>query len=395
MTKQQEKMLDMLVGFHKICEQNSLKYYLIGNQLLFAAQRGNVHGYEVEVAMFHADWERFQELTKDKANIEIESIEDGGRMPGCYFRYVDKNTLLLDLDRYGMYAKPGIAVNIYLIRSERKKTVLLNHLEKGMSDEACGIVSPAAKMLAMARKSKGQEGLASYLSDLEQDVRKKSGNGRTVLKEAYAHVCAYPSSFWNKRTLIMWLGNPFYTVGDYPAYLKKRFGRKWKEAEPDIPKENYRCMFSTALPYRKYLAMLAEKDLFSTEFQRQYKRFFKEYEPYKQMLKDEETGWDKTIFAAGERFRLWKKYMPLKERVKSLMDARRFDEAELIMKDYLSVLEKYLGMGIAFCFDKDYLDMARELYIINGQKEVAESIDRYVLPEDLKPIKISRQGLQE
>lgn len=391
MTKQQEKMLDMLVEFHKLCEQNSLKYYLIGNQLLFAAQRGNVHGYEVEVAMFHGDWERFRELALKKTNIEIESIKDGGRMPGCYFRYVDKNTLLLDLDRYGMYAKPGIGVNVYLIRGERKKTWLLTWFEKGMSDEAAGISSSAAKMLAAARKARGEKEFSAYLSELELEVRKRSGKGATVLKEAYAERSVFPDGFWNRRTLIMWLGNPFYTVADYPAYLRRRFGKGWKEFEPDIPKENYRCMFSPALPYRNYLEMLQEKELFSGEFQKRYHRFFREYEPYRQMLKEEETGWDKTIFAAGERFRLWKKYMPLKDRVKALMDAGRFDEAELIMRDYLKVLEKYRSMDITICFDAEYLNMAEELYRVNGQEEQAELLEQNVFPGDRKPIEIPGQ----
>jgi len=389
-TKQQEKMLDMLVEFHDICEENNLKYYLIGNQLLFAAQNRGIHGYEVEVAMFHSDWKRLQEIVEVLPEIEIESVTDGGKLPGCYYRYVNKNTLLLNLDRYDVYAKLGIGISIYIIRERSNKAELLAYFENGMSDQISGRSSIARKMYEKLLKKKGIKGAAEYLAGMEYEVRSNGREKRTSLKEAYADVCKFASGFWDKRTIIRLAGVNFYTVSGYKTYLKQRYGMKWTTTEPHILKETYRCFFSVVLPYAKYIQEIQKENLLTDDFLEQYKRFVKEYQPYPAMLKVEKEGWEKTMFVAGERYRLWKKYMPLKSEIKQKMDEHRFDEAEVMLQDYIEVLEKYMKMDIVVCFDKECLDMVKELYIQNGKTNKVKSIEEYVLEEDLQPIKIAK-----
>lgn len=391
MTVQQDKMFDMLVQFHDICQENGLVYYLIGNQLLFAVQKEAVHGYEVEVAMFHSDWVRLREVVKQLPHVEIECIQDGGNLPGCYFRYVNKNTLFLDLDYYGVYAKPGVAINVYLIRTDGKKAASLSHIEEGMSDQAKGIKSPAVMKYNHMVKKKGKAAFADYVTQLELAARSRKIEEPSALKEAYGPACTFPTKFWTKRTMVSVKGHSFYTVENYREYLKKRFGKDWKNTQPDIAKQTYRCLFSAVLPYRKYMDVIQTEDLLPDSFMQQYKRFVKAYQPYTGMLEQEKTGWDKTMFAAGERFRLWKKYMPEKKRVQELFAHQRYDEVELILKDYIDVLQRYMEeVGIIICFDRDYLEIVKELYKLNGQMEIAQYIEETVLPEDLQPIEIVR-----
>ena len=95
------------------------------------------------------------------------------------------------------------------------------------------------------------------------------------------------------------------------------------------------------------------------------------------------------MFAAGERFRLRKKYMPVKERIQELMDRQCYDEAELILNDYIQTLETYAKDGVIICFDRDILTMVIKIYEINGQTERADTIRKKVLPEDLEPIEVT------
>lgn len=388
MTKQQTKLIDMLIHFHNVCESNGIQYYLISNQLLYAAQNNPIHGYEVEIAMFNSDWINLQHVIESMEDIEIERVTDGGKMPGCYFRYIDKNTLMLDLDYYGVYAKPAIGLNIYIIHSDRIKTKILSRVERIMSYQAAYPDQFGSKVFNSLTRVIGRKRFAKWLENLEVTVRAKSKSGDTVLKEAYGKKCSFPAGFWSTRTEVTFMGHSFYTVSRYQEYLKKRYGANWHEIDPENARQTYRCMFSDCLPYKDYMETIEKEKLLTSDFFKRNKRFQKGYERFKGMLREENIGWDKTMFAAGERFRLWEKYMPMKKQVEHLFSEQRYDEAELILKDYIGVLEKYTDIGIVICFDEEFLEFVKRLYEINGQTEKAEYIDAHVLPEDLLPIEI-------
>lgn len=391
MTKQQEKMVDMLMGFHSICEQNNIWYYLIGNQLLFAAQNGSIHGYEVEVAMFASELEKLQKVLEKERHteIEFETVADLGNMPGCYLRYVNRNTLLLNLDYFDMYAKPGIAICIYVIRDQSGAAKKLASYERGMRDLSRMEHSVAARRVMSMKNSRGAQEFAGFLSELEKSVRSHNPDAGTSLKEVGGGFCTFPPGFWKKRTRITFMGRSFYTVENYAAYLRKRFGLMWSGASPNIPKETYRCMFSAQLPYGKYMEAIHAGGVVTPEFREQCRKFVADSAVLEAMTKEEAAGWRKSMFAAGERFRLRKKYMPVKERVQELMDRQCYDEAELILNDYIQTLETYAKDGVIICFDRDILAMVIKIYEINGQTDRADTIREKVLPEDLEPIEVT------
>lgn len=388
MTEQQEKLVSILVQFHNICEEIGAKYYLIGDQLLFAAQNNSIHGYEVSVAMFDFDWTCLQNALPKMDNIEIESVDDSGNMPGCYLRYVDKNSLLLDLDYYGVYSKPGIALNIYIIRSDRIKTRFLSYIENLMSFQAKHPRNVRTKIYNLFVSIVQNTRYTGWLSKMEKTVRAKTSDNRTILKEAYGNMCSFPPGFWNKRTMVSFMGYSLYTVAQYKKYLTKRYGNDWRTANPKNARETYRCLFSSILPYSVYMETIGKEHMISSSFIETNRRYINKYEHFKEMAERENEGWNKTMFAAGERFRLWKKYMPLKGQLERLMEEKRYDEAELILKDYINVLQKGMKIGIVICFSSDFLDYVKQIYTINGQNDKVEFIEKNVLPEDLKPIDI-------
>lgn len=388
MTRQQEKLFNMLIRFHNICENNNLTYYLIGHQLLFAAQNDSMHGYEVDIAMHDKDWKKLCAYIEKIDDIEIESIVDGGKMPGCYFRFVNNKTTLLDMDYYGVYSKPGIAINICILRSNRKIAQLLSQVERGLSYRAKFPHRRFSKVFSYIENIIKKEKLATFLDKLEKKSRSKSLASPSIVKEPYARGRNFPLDFWKKRVKISFMGFQFYTVERYEDYLKKRFGKKWPQRKATNAKETYRCMFSTTIPYRTYLSELEKTNIVTDDFLIRFRRFINGYKEYEKMLKKEKVYWNKTMFAASERFRLWKKYMPMKDEVLSLYEEGRYDEIEIILDDYLTTMKKYLDFKIVICFDKDYLDVVKGLYEANGQMKMVAIIDKNVLPEDLEPIVI-------
>ena len=388
MTRQQEKLVDMLIQFHNICEENGLIYYLIGNQLLFAAQNGAVHGYEADIAMYEEDWIGLQNIAENMDGIEFETVTDGGKLPGCYFRYIDKNTLLLDLDYYGVYSKPGIGLNIYIIRRGTLRARFLAVMERIMSHRAVYPERIGSKVYSFFERLIGEEYYRNWLAEMEKKARSKNRVKRSRLKEAYTGGCGFAPDFWKERTVIALGGHSFYTVRRYKEYLKKRFARNWRETEAENAKQTYRCLFSEELPYKNYMEAIQTEELLPPDFMKRCKRYIKRAERFKEMSKKEKEGWEKTMFAVGDRFRLWKKYMPQKDMIRELFQEQKYDEAELVLRDYINVLEKYMELGMVICFDPEFLEFVKKLYAINGHNEIVTYIDKNVLSEDLVPIEL-------
>lgn len=381
MTKQQEKLLEIMYRFDNLCELNDAAYYLIGAQLFHAVKDGKIHGYEIDVAMFIEDWDKMRKVGEQTEGIEIESPEDMGLLPACYYRWVDSNTLLLDLDRYKVLSKPGIGINIHIIRKKGWNPVLYCY-EREMRRVA-------------ANKSKMPEAL---LSDVNRRMAMRSAmkffrercanrnTEETALMEQRGRRVRLKGVAWSERTKVYLEEMPLYTLSNYQDYLAERYGENWQnKRKSDCITENYRCIFSTSLPYKKYIDV-AKQGILNDEFVESAKRYGFEFEEYKKMKRAEDDGWTKTMFAAGERFRLWKKYMPEKETLRELFRDGKFGEAEIIMQDYIDTAEEYIKKNVAICFDTELFDKLRYLFLINGRERIYERLTENVVPEDLKGI---------
>lgn len=388
MTRQQNGLCELMLEFHALCKKKQAAYYLVGPQLLHAAQDGVLHGYEIDVAMFYKDWKKVKSQVTPDGDREIETILDHGNLPGCYFRYVNKNSLLLDLDRYGMLAKPGIGINIHIIRTLRKKSQLLTYFEQGMEDVQSAKSSFAGTAVSVWRKLR-RSSFEGRMMRLLFDVRATSDGVDTELKEPGRPPCTFEPGYWENRTTVTLAGMTLYAAEGYQIYLSKRYGVGWMKAKSDALIESYRCIFSPSLPYIRYMAQINREGMVTKKFLRGIQRYEHGYAKYKKMKNGENQGWEKSMFFSGERFRLWKKYMPLKAQILSLYEAGYLDEVELLLTDYLTVLNKYLKMNMVMCFDSDLLDVVKKLYLTYGKKAIVQKINRYVLKEDLQPIEVT------
>ena len=387
MKPQQKKLCELMLEFHALCEKQNAAYYLVGPQLLHAAQDGELHGYEMDVAMFYKDWKKIRRQVTPDGDREIESILDHGNLPGCYFRYVDKNSLLLDMGRYGMLAKPGIGINIHIIRAPRKKSQLLTYLEQGMEEGAKGDAHSFAGILVRVLRKCCRDRFDRKMMQLLFEVRAQNGDVDTELKLPGQPPRAFVPGFWGNRTAVTLADMTLYAAEDYKIHLINRYGKNWARAKTDVAEESYRCVFSPSLPYAQYMEQVEKEGLITRRFIKRFQHYVKKYGFFEEKKDMELLGWEKSLFFSGERFRLWKKYMPLKERILTLYEAGLLDEVELLLTDYLTVLNKYLRMNMVLCFDSDILDVVKKVYLAYGQKAIVRKIDNYVLQEDLLPIK--------
>ena len=388
MTKQQTRLCQLMLELHTLCNDLELDYYLIGQQLLFVYKKDSIHGYEIDVAMFYEDWQVLADHIKDSERYDIESVLDGGNMFGCYYRFVDKETLMLDADWYGKYKKPGIGINVHIIRKKNMKSRYLLLLENGLKNIYLDNNTKARRFAERLIEKKGRAAFSETMSNLLQQcyLKKDVKSGGAFIYEPRAPYFSLDASIFANRRMITFQGMALYTFSRPGPYLVGRYGKGWRKVKPKIDVETYRCIFSDCLPYEKYINEIESKGLLSEEFSKMSREYGPMFNEFRKMEKYENDGWEKTMFVTGERYRLWKEYMPKKPQIKRLYDDDRFDELEIILSDYIAVLRKYLKKNIVVCFDEDILDVVRILFLKNGNEAFVNKIDRYVLEEDLMGI---------
>lgn len=115
MTKVQERLLEMLSYFHKLCEKNELRYYLLYGTALGAARHEGFIPWDddIDVGMPRGDYEALK---------KVVAAENLGRFcfeyPGCaidyaypYGKMYDTGTTLIENTRYR--TKRGIFIDIF------------------------------------------------------------------------------------------------------------------------------------------------------------------------------------------------------------------------------------------------------------------------------------------
>lgn len=397
MLDEQYGLWNLMNEFDAICRKHSLNYYMVGNQLLYAARNESHHGYGVSVAMFDKDWKKFCALKEVEENPEreIESILDGGRMPGCYYRYVAADTLLLDMGCFHAFKKPGICVNVHIFRNNSKSSRLLSKYEQGMSDEFANKKTKASFLYRTVRKIMGEQKCTHYLNRLLQESAAKSSKASVWLREPELGIHKYRKGFWKDSTQISILVPEVEvqpeTASDPEYYLEKVYGPEWKDVCPVEHKQTYQVITSTTLSYKIYMKSITEKEMVSDRLLNSLGQYNDLMDHFMELDEIEKTTWQQTMFAAGERVRLYKKYMPVKKRLLALMEEGKTDELEMALKDYLLTIDSYLKYGVVICFDPDIFRLVLELYSLNGQKKKALLLEEGVKPEDLEPICFENQ----
>lgn len=383
MTKEQGHLLQLLAEFHQICGQLNIPYYLIGHQLLLAERKEGIRGYEADIAMFLDDWKIMEDAAKKTGKYDTEFAPDFDSSGSGYFRFVDRSTLMLDLDCYGEYSKPGVAINVFIFQKNRRG----HRLRRAMNRQQ-KVQSELVKYNSSRRK-----GRVSVSEGSLKRIRARVEQGSAGKKDGLCHLVERGRMITLKRSELGRGKSVLYNDVTLDAfqkttpYLKRRFGENWKDVVPDFRIETYRCVFSKHVAYEEYLEQVRKNGISLADLSEIDRRYSRDLAAFERLVEEEEAGWSKTLFLAGERFRLWKKYMPMKERLQEFFQKERYDQVDLFLQDYVRTLEEYLEKaGVVICFDEDILNMVIALYRRNGWEEIADEIREKVLPEDLKPM---------
>ena len=400
MTEIQKTLFRLLTEVDALCRKYGIAYFLHENTALAAVQH-NTMGEErmiAEVLMRVPDLLRFMDaFEKEKpARRSLESwlSEPGYGGFGC--RYVDEDTLFLDLPNYYHYRKYGFAVRISALRdfpASRIRSKLATAKEIGFEMTfAEGSRAEGRKYELCERmvrpKLRTRESSLAFTRDMFREFCKVYDNPGAEMcfsKSFRSKRCHYRRSWFAEPVMTVLEGHSFpvpakeYFVSLYgKGYMSHRLpGRKLTEyivADTEIPYKDYlREIKNAGLPMKQYIA---DREI--------YIRKLAEGQPKVDTIKH---YWD-LLFRTGDRFELYEQYAPIKKQLLELRRQRRYDELSAALAPYREKLMKNYRLGLGLCFDPDILQCMLDVLRREGNDALADEIRGMIPQEHLRPIVI-------
>ena len=248
MTELQQRLVEMLAAFHGICEQEGLRYYLLGGTALGAARHGGFIPWDddIDVGMPRPDYEKLRMIsqTADFGKYCFEFPGEAKDFVYPYGKMYDTTTTLVENTRYK--TKRGIYIDVFpLDGAGETREASLAHFRK--IEKKVNLLS--TKVCAWRKGRKLYKNLALTAMHCVPEFIISSKKLKQTINDMAASVDYDSSRYvmnvagnWHEREIIEkeWLGTPtlcefdgiaVYTVENVDAYLTALYG-DWRTPPP-------------------------------------------------------------------------------------------------------------------------------------------------------------------
>ena len=400
MTEIQKTLFTLLTEVDAICKKYGITYFLHENTALEAVQHNHM-GEErmiAEVLMNVPDMLKFMSCFKKEKpphrSLESWRNEAGYGDFGC--RYVNEDTLFLDLPNYHHYRKYGFAVRINVLRdfpASRVRSKLVTAKEIGFEMTFAEGARAESKKYELCERLVRPK-LKTPESSLEF-TRKMFEEFCTVYNNPGAERC-FSKCFRTARHHFQksWFESPVMTTLEghsFPVPAKEYFvslyGKGYMNHRLPGRKMTEYIIADTEIPYKDYLKEIAEAGLPLKRYiadRERYIRKQREGQPKVDIIKH---YWD-LLFRTGDRFELYEQYAPIKKELLAMQREGRYDELSAALAPYREKLMKNYRLGLGLCFDPDILGCMLDVIRREGNAALADEIREMIPQEHLEPIVI-------
>lgn len=403
MTEVQERIMILMDEINLICQKEKLRYVLINNTAVRAVKKhefGDAR-YEFKLLMPMEDIVKLQAYveTNFSDNRGIESWENNAALYQMVFRYVDKNSLLLD-GPSGRYLKmPGIAITIYPARhgkpadtvlgAERYLQQINNNAGKRWKD---GLVFLKLRSRRARRNKKstqycadhifvgrmrylfgGRDKLAAWIMKQQNVQGEEAGNDYWYMKKD-SHMIRIPEDMFTNVEWITFEGKQVCVPGKAENY--------WIEKDP-----NERIGMSTAirvicecdLPYEEYLTFLQDKEGPSLEkvmcHYREYAQWMGSvYQPMEEKVRHSFLSVRRSV----DRIDVWYALRKKRDAIREAYQQKDIQKLEKLLKTYLAKTDLYLKEKIGFYIDEELFQCATLVWESQGKMKYAGRVDKLI-----------------
>lgn len=386
MQKFREVQLNLLKELDCLCCDHNIPYILSGHTAYEASKHGVMPEKIVvpTIAMRYSDAKKIASVI-DKSARCTESFISNRRISKKVMRYSDRNSTCIRVDDFSQYRNHGICVDIELIRDVPKHRLvnrlcvyfdaffmLTSEIRLHSAFWRCllALIIPVEKLI-----------LGLMYSDKNKKQDKKLRIPRFPKRSP-----EFSPSYLTDRKKVELNGSMFYVPTELEGYLKAEFNteKEWKNSAVSL-EDLHLTVVDDKISYNDFEASVIEDCKKSPQIP-----WFRMYYIRGRMrfLREKiEKYWTLLLFT-GDRFAMWKKYMPHKEEICRLFAEGKEQQVLDFLSEYVVLLEKYEKSDLALCFDSDIFKIVLQIFEKNGKKGFSEKLGKLVFPGHLKPIVI-------
>ena len=400
MTEIQKTLFRLLTEVDAICKKYGITYFLHENTALEAVQHDSMGDERMiaEVLMRVPDLLRFMDAFEqekpERRSLESWLNEPGYGGFGC--RYVDEDTLFLDLPNYFHYRKYGFAVRISVLRdfpASRVRSKLATAKEIGFEMTFTEGTRAEGKKYELCErlvrpKLKTRESSLGFTRDMFNSFC-------SIYDNPKAEMC-FSKSFRTRRSHYKrsWFAEPEMTTLEghsFPVPAKEYFislyGKGYMSRRLPGRKLTEYIVADTEIPYREYLDEIKKAGLPIGQYIADREVFIRKQREGQPKVDTIKHYWD-LLFRTGDRFELYEQYAPMKKHLLELRSQGRFDELSAALAPYREKLMKNYRLGLGLCFDPDILRCMLDVLRREGNGALADEIREMIPAEHLEPIVI-------
>lgn len=386
-----------------ICQKEKLRYVLINNTAARAVKK-HIFGdarIEFKLLMPMEDIVRLQAYVEANFadNRGIESWENNAALYQMVFRYVDKNSLLID-GPSGHYLKmPGIALTIYPARHGKPENAVLGaerYLQQINNNSGKRWRDSYAFLKLRSRRAKKYKKVTQYCADHIFVGRMRylfGGRDRLatwIMKQQNVQTGDAADGYWymKKDSHMVRLPEDIFTNVEWVSFEGKQVcvpstaENYWIEKNPNerIPMSTgIRVICESDLPYEEYLAFIQDKEGPSMEaVMRHYRKYAQwmgnVYLPMEEKVRHTFLGVRRSV----DRIDVWYELRKKRDAIREAYQQKDIPKLEELLKTYLAKTDLYLKEKIGFYIDEELFRCATLVWESQGKMKYAGRVDKLI-----------------
>ena len=394
LTDVQKKRLELLSEIDEICRNNDIKYSLFGKAMLQAVRTGHyidTHG-DISIVMTQKGCRKFirafNELNPE--NRYLDCMDTNPMFHRFCVRYCASDTLDFSVSRSGCGDRFGIYVTIEIFRypsRDRNLNKIDRMLEQGWEatfdmKRSFLKVEISRRIVSLICAVLGRKYVAKRLFWHFMNGPRKKNKSEYFVKPFWKERSYYPSYLHKYHTNITFEGKQFSAMTLYDHYLKQAYGPMWETREIPMAKDfRLTRIIDVNVPSEEYLNYLSTHGLDRHKYWKLWHDLKKKWAPSVTITEEITHHWD-VMTLCGERYRLWEKYMPMRDHLIELFDN---NDVEMLMQeldDYYETAMAFNKKRLGLCFDKQIFEILEYCLIAQGNADLARSIRRHVPKQD-------------
>ena len=377
-----DKQFKILCAVKEICDRNGIRFFLLGDAAL-VAYKGEFATDDIAICIDAADIYKFRDaFERDRGSLVMDSMLTNENFPAFEFRVYDPESIDFNVEDFMKYRYNSLYVRVLFVMHVPKiriKKATLNSLKGAYAinnrlhfGERQVSASRMVRILQKQEKKKGRDHTAKWVfNKLAQGYASASEN--ILINEV-----PFRSSILGNGLEVEVDGLKFLIPEQAVQYFNRIYGLQWPENNVKRYHEGVKCFRDADHSWAEFRERISYMDF--DGYRSDIKEYYVRSKAFNEYHRDI-TKYRNILTRTDMRFKLWQKYMPMKDELMSLHEKGDYEALKGLLEEYMLDLELCEEKELGLCFDEDILNIALDVYRNRGDAEYAERLNSLVPQE--------------